>query len=180
MKDTNIKETERVQVGYAVSVDGEIMHEIYEGDKIIRPKQDEYKNTHIIGFKKKEAFVKVYTNPITALYKELPTKEFAVAMSLMPFISYGDGILRYNGKIADGKTISNILCENYDTYKRIITSLIKKDILKRIQRPSDTYANKTKKCLVVNPYIFLRGQDIEKDIVELFKGSKWANITNEF
>ena len=34
----------------------------------------------------------------------------------------------------------------------------------------------TKKCLVVNPFIFLRGQDIERDIVEMFEGSKWANI----
>ena len=71
-----------------------------------------------------------------------------------------------------------ILGENYETFKRIITSLIKKDILSRVERQSDTYANKKKKCLVVNPYIFLRGQDIEKDIVDLFSGSKWANIEN--
>ena len=29
---------------------------------------------------------------------------------------------------------------------------------------------------MVNPYIFLRGQDIEKEIVDLFSKSKWANI----
>ena len=120
----------------------------------------------------------MFTNPITDLFKELPTKEFAVAMAIMPFISYSDGILRYNGKIADGKDISDALGENYETFKRIITSLIKKDILSRVERQSDTYANKKKKCLVVNPYIFLRGQDIEKDIVDLFSGSKWANIEN--
>ena len=176
MKKTNEKEPERVQVGYAVSMDGEIMHGLYEGDKIVHPKQDEYKRTHIIGFKKKEAFVKVFTNPIVALFKELPTKEFAVTMAIMPFISYSDGILRYNNKIADGKVISDVLGENYDTFKRIITSLIKKDVLKRVVRPSDTYANKTKKCLVVNPFIFLRGQDVEKEIVDLFSGSKWANV----
>ena len=96
----------------------------------------------------------------------------------MPFISYSDGILRYNGKIADGKTISDALGENYETFKRIITSLIKKNILGKVERQSDTYANKKKKCLVVNPYIFLRGQDIEKDIVDMFSGSKWANIGN--
>lgn len=177
MKTSNAK-NEKVRVGTVIGEYGEILNEIYAGDKIIRQEQDEYKKTHIIGFKKKEAFVKVFTDPITALFKELPTKEFAVTMALMPFISYTDGILRYNGKTADGKMISDILGENYDTFKRIITSLIKKDILKRVERPSDTYANKTKKCLVVNPYIFLRGQDIEKDIVKLFSESKWANINN--
>ena len=169
---------EKVRIGTVIDEYGEILNEIYEGDKIIRQEQDKYKKTHIIGFKKKEAFVKVFTNPITTLFKELPTKEFAVTMALMPFISYTDGILRYNGKIVDGKTISNVLGENYETFKRIITSLIKKDILAKVERQSDTYANKTRKCLVVNPYIFLRGQDIEKDIVELFSNSKWANIEN--
>ena len=175
MKDT--KNIEKIRVGSVVDEEtGEIISEIYEGDKIVRQQQDEYKQTHYIGFKKKEAFVKVFTNPITTLFKELPTKEYAVAMVLMPFISYNDGILRYEGKMIDGKTISEILDENYDTFKRTISSLIKKGVLARITRDSDTYANKKKKCLVVNPYIFLRGQDIEKDIVELFKDTKWANI----
>ena len=35
-----------------------------------------------------------------------------------------------------------------------------------------------RKCVVVNPYIFLRGQDIDKDIVKIFENSKWANIDN--
>lgn len=174
------KQKQRVQIGYVVSNDGEIMKNIYEGDRLIHPKQDEYKNKHHINFKKGEAFVKVFTNPIPALYKELPTKEFAVAMAIMPFISYKDGILRYNGKIVDGKTISDLLCENYETFKRIITALIKKDILKRVKRPSDTYANKEKNCIVVNPFIYLRGQDIEKEIVDLFKETKWATLYDEF
>lgn len=170
---------ERVKVGTVVDEYGVILNEIYEGDKIVTPKQNEYKTKYAINFKKGDAFVKVYTNPITAMFKELPTKEFAVAMAIMPFISYKDGILRYNGKIADGKTISDALNENYETFKRIITSLIKHEVLARVERQSDTYANKTKRCLVVNPFIFLRGQDVEKDIVEKFKGTKWANVDNE-
>lgn len=175
MKDTN-EPLQKVKIGTVIDEFGEIVTEIYEGDKIFRKQQDEYKSNHIIGFKKKEAFVKVFTNPIITMFKELPTKEFAVTMALMPFISYTDGILRYNGRFVDGKEIANILGENYDTLKKIISSLNKKDIIKRIERQSDTYANKTKKCLVVNPYIFLRGQDIELDIVDLFKESKWADI----
>jgi len=175
MNTTNANK-EKVRVGTVVGEYGEILGEIYEGDKIVRKEQDEYKRKHYISFQKKEAFVKVFTNPITDLFKELPTKEFAVAMAIMPFISYSDGILRYEGKIIDGKEISDLLGENYETFKRVITALIKKGVLNRVVRPSDTYANKTKKCLVVNPYIFLRGQDIEKDIVNLFSDTRWANI----
>lgn len=176
MNNTN---NNRNKVGYVIDDFGVILNEIYEGDKIVTPKQDEYKAKHIIGFQKKEAFVKVLTNPIISLFKELPTKEFAVAMAIMPFISYKDGILRYNNQIVDVKTISDVLGENYETFKKIIPSLIKRDILKRITRQSDTYQNKTKRCLVVNPYIYLRGQDIDKEIVSLFENSKWANINRE-
>lgn len=37
---------------------------------------------------------------ITKLYKELPTKEFAVAMAVIPFVSE-DGTLKHNGKNVD-------------------------------------------------------------------------------
>lgn len=121
----------------------------------------------------------MFISPIAELFKELSTKEFAVAMGIIPFISYKDGILRYDGKISDIKTIATVLDEDYDCFRKIISSLIKKNIISKIKRQSDTYQNKTKNCLVVNPYIYLRGQDIEKDIAEKFSGSKWANIDKE-
>jgi hypothetical protein len=121
------KDLERIKVGVVLDDNtGVILGEIYEGDKIVTPKQQEYTNKYITNFQKKEAFVKVFTNPITTLFKELPTKEFAVAMAIMPFISYKDGILRYDGKIADIKIISEQLGENYDVFRKIIASLIKK------------------------------------------------------
>lgn len=167
---------EKVKVADVIDGYGVVINQLYEGDKIVTQSQDEYKRNYIINFKKKEAFVKVYTNPITALFKELPTKEFAVAMAIMPFISYKDGILRHEGKIVTIKIISDILCENYDGFKKVFSSLIKKEVVKKVERQSDTNLSKTKQCYVVNPYIFLRGADIEKKIVEQFKGSKWANI----
>ena len=60
----------------------------------------------------------------------------------------------------------------------ICHSLEEKGILAKVERQSDTYQNKTKKCIAVNPYIFLKGQDIEKDIVNKFKDTKWANLQN--
>ena len=121
----------------------------------------------------------MFTSPIPTLFKELPTKEFAVAMAIMPFISYKDGILKYNGKIADVRTISEQLGENYDVFRKTIASLIKKEVLGKVERQSDTYQNKTKQCICVNPYIYLRGQDLDKEIQEKFVNSKWANIDKE-
>lgn len=170
------KPNERVKVGTVIDEYGVIMGEVYEGDKIVTPNQDDYKHKYVTSFQKKEAFVKLFTSPIETLFKELPTKEFAVAIAIAPFVSYKDGILRYKGKITDIRTISDELNENYDVFRKTISSLISKEILGKVERQSDTYANKTKQCLVVNPYLYLRGQDIEKEIVDKFKGSKWANI----
>lgn len=174
LKKTN--KTERSKVGTIVDNDGVILGELYEGDKIVTESQNEYKHKYVTNFQKKEAFVKLFTNPIPELFKELPTKEFAVAIAISPFVSYKDGILRYNGKIADIRTISEVLNENYDVFRKTVSSLIGKDILGKVERQSDTYANKMKQCIVVNPYLYLRGQDIEKEIMDKFKGSKWANI----
>ena len=136
------------------------------------------KNTYAINFKKGDAFVKIFTDTVIDLFKEMSSKEFAVALAITPFISYKDGILRYNNKIADVRVISDVLQENYETFRRTISSLEEKGILAKVERQSDTYQNKTKKCIAVNPYIFLKGQDIEKDIVNKFKDTKWANLQN--
>ena len=119
MKNSNVEE--RVRIATVVSDEGEILREIYDGDKIISKKQTEYTNKYITNFLKKEAFVKVYTNPIKQLFKELPTKEFAVAMALMPYISYKDGILKINNKITDVKNIAEDLNENYDPFRKVVS-----------------------------------------------------------
>ncbi len=175
-----INNEERVKIATVLDDEtGVILGEIYEGDKIVTPKQQEYTRKYITNFQKKEAFVKVFINPITALFKELPTKEFAVAMAIMPFISYKDGILKYNGKIADVRTISEQLGENYDVFRKTISSLIKKEVLGKIEQQSDTYQNKTKQCICVNPFIYLRGQDLDREIHDKFANSKWAKIDKE-
>ena len=188
MKDTKTKTNERelravvVPQQYIELIKDNIpenkITEIYEGDKIVHEQQTEYKNTYAINFKKGDAFVKIFTDTVIDLFKEMSSKEFAVALAITPFISYKDGILRYNNKIADVRVISDVLQENYETFRRTISSLEEKGILAKVERQSDTYQNKTKKCIAVNPYIFLKGQDIEKDIINKFKDTKWANLQN--
>lgn len=124
-----------------------------------------------------EDYTLVSTIVIPALFKELATKEFAVVMALMPFISYNDGILRCNGQIATGKMISDALEEKYETFKKILSSLIKKEVVKKIQIPSETYRTKTRKCLVANPYIYRKRKNVASNILENFQESRWANIT---
>jgi DNA-binding MarR family transcriptional regulator len=167
---------QKVRIGSLVDDDGVILTEVYQGDKIVRESQSDYKQKHITNFNEKELFVKVYINPIKELWKTLSIREYAVASALMQFISYKDGILRDNGVAINMKDISRLLEMDYDAIRKIIPVLEKKKILGKVKRKSDKYADKEKNYLVVNPYLFLRGTDIEKEIADMFSSSVWANL----
>ena len=170
--------TNRVKVGMVVDEEtGVILTDIYEGDKIIRKSQSDYNNKYVTNFNKKELFVKVNINPLKEMWKELSMREFAVATALIPYISYKDGILRNNGISINLKEISLLLEIDYEAIRKIIPILEKKMIIQKTEIQSERYANKMKKCYVVNPYLFLRGTDIEYKILELFHNSKWSNIS---
>ncbi len=171
--------TEQIETYYVTDNDGILINKLYEGDKIVRKSQSEYKNKYILNFKKKESFVKVYKNPIKELWKELSIREYAVASALIPYISYKDGILRNEGISINLKDISILLDMDYDAIRKVIPVLEKKLILSKINRQSDKYADKKKNYYVVNPYLFLCGSDIEMEVADIFKESKWANISDK-
>jgi hypothetical protein len=122
---------QKIKVGTFVDNDGVILTELYQGDKIVRESQSEYRQEFVTNFKKKELFVKVYINPIKELWKDLSIREYAVASALIQFISYKDGILRNNGIAINVKDISILLEMDYDAVRKIISVLIsKKNYLK--------------------------------------------------
>lgn len=130
-----------------------------------------------------ESNTKIDTKMIDVLFKKLTTKEFSLSIGLSQYLS-DNNILKYNNKIADGKTLSKALGQNYETFKRILPELIKKGVFAKIIRQSDTYANKTKKCIVGNPFIFISDLIIDDDILDVFIGSnildgEFSNIESE-
>ena len=121
--------------------------------------------------------MKAYTNPLLCVNQDLTTKEKAVLFEIIPLISYKDGILRYNNQILDLKEMCELLREDYDGFRKVIKSLITKEIIKKIDVVSDANKYRTQKAYVVNPYIFFKGTDIQRDILSHFINSKWADIS---
>lgn len=169
-------ENERARAYVVNSKTGEITNELFPGDKIVKVKQSEYVQNNYANFQKGKGFTKTFDSVVMPLYIKLSAKEFAIAMALKPLISYGDGILRYEGKYATSKDISIILQEDYGNIKRNISKLIEYEVLKRIEKPSELRESRKKKCLVANPYIYMRGQDIETDTVKMFMNTYWASL----
>lgn len=181
MKDTKIQNTneERKIIGRVVDEYGEIIDEVYEGDKIVHPKDKKKDSEAKLTFKPegKGLFGKLYLMPLRTLYNELSYREMATLTVLVTFASYQDCILKVNHKYADAKDLSKELNENYDSFRKVITSLIKKGILQKVERQSDTYQNVTKQCLVLNPYICFRGITVNRDVKDMFSKTKWAHIS---
>ncbi len=169
--------SEKVKTGHKVIDDtGEIIMELCEGDRIVTKQQDEHAVEHIINFNKTVPFVKVYLCEHNDLYEELSGTEVITISTLINYISYKDNILRINDKPMKIKDISEVTRKDYDNMKKLISSLEKKEVVKKIKW-FDEKCNKEMNCIVVNPFLFFRGRDIKKDIVELFKDSKWSKIS---
>lgn len=104
---------------------------------------------------------------ITKLYKELPTKEFAVAMAVIPFVSE-DGTLKYNGKNVDGVQMCELLDDTYRTFKRILHNLCLKGVLGRVRVKSEYSYCIDYRLWVVNPFLYGLS-DAKDEIVAYFK-----------
>lgn len=104
---------------------------------------------------------------ITKLYKELPTKEFAVAMAVIPFVSE-DGTLKHNGKNVDGVQMCELLDDTYRTFKRILHNLCLKGVLGRVRVKSEYSYCIDYRLWVANPFLYGLS-DAKDEIVTYFK-----------
>jgi hypothetical protein len=143
-------------------------------------KQIKYIKSKEQKFKAKELFVKVYKNPIEILGGELSNRDFAWFMRLIPYISQSECILiDKDEKYLNVRQISALLGVNYDNAKSVFRNFEALNLIGKVKRRSQKDLYKSIKVIVVNPYIFFNGKDLEKDIYELFKNSRWATINND-
>ena len=161
---------------------GAIVDNYYPGDVVTvrRETQKEYTKSKIKNFNKGERFVKVFIDVILSIGQQLNNTEFATAIKLCKFVGYETGVLEIdegNNKYpADLKTLSAELDIKYDQFRKIISSLMKKDIIRKMKR---VYGKKEYSCYVANPYVYIQGQNLDRDVYELFKDSVWAQGTEE-
>lgn len=160
---------------------GEVKTKIYPGDKIIRSKSIKHFNKKLSEATeewKMEHFYKGHTEEIKKVMKELSINEKAFLFSIASYVGYEDCCLKYgNNKdlTIDGMAEISGMCRS--VVFQVVSSLIKKDIL---------YKGKNSKCrqYFVNPWIFCKGQRINKVLKKMFenyeirccKNVKWKNL----
>lgn len=152
---------------------GEVVDTLGVGDKIVHPKEA---NNIQYNYSKGQSFIKIYVE-VNALRKELTQGEFCVAMSLADFVCYEDFILRkgghHNGKILTTRDLAVEMDMGYDNLRKIITSLVKKNVIGVHKTGIIDGTNQPAKAITANPYIYSKGNNANKTILSLYENSKW-------
>ena len=142
-------------------------------------KRLEYIESHVMSFNKGEKFVKLYDETIKILRKNLTPSEFMVAISLAEYTSYEDCIIKQGGHGNGHDMNMNDLAEElgieYTRISKIIKSLIQKGVIGRFET-GNTYDNKLRKVYIANPYIYFRGNNVNKSVANYFSNSGWKEL----
>lgn len=174
-------------IAYVVSKEsGEITTDIYEGDKIVRQNSSKsYKKIitgtdGVINYEKwnLENFYKANSPEIRLLLKDLSQAEKAFLFSIAPYISFDDCHLQYaNGVDIGTEDLVKITSFSRSLTYQTITALINKDILYKGK-------NSTNRQFFVNPWLFCKGNRINKVLKTMFKnykirvlqGKRWKDL----
>lgn len=149
---------------------GEKTGEIYQGDRILRKKSEEYlKETEEI-LPDDEPYTKTYHRAMFAVANSLTGKELQMIYCLVPFLSYESGMLRHpNGKPLNRAYIADYTGLNVKTVDRLLQGLKEKQVIGRnvVGREVQYF---------LNPWLFMRGKRVNKTLKAMFQNSRWAKV----
>lgn len=186
METSKLKTTDEI-VSYVVDANtGEITDTFMYGDsykkstKENREKAREFlaQKDNYVNFNTGVSFVKLYDNVLEELSEHLTNAEFNFTIRLTKHVSFKDCVLRSNGnpngKVLDAKDLAVLMNMDPSTVRRLISSLIKKGVLGRHITGCKDDPTQNFKAITCNPYIFTRGNKVNKTALSLFADSRWG------
>lgn len=148
---------------------GEIVEQLYPGDKIVRGSQSKYHQENKCGFAKGKRFAKIFPETISCLFGKLKPNEVLFAFRLITYLDY-DCSLKYKRDYLTMQSMATLTGASYSTIRKIISRLIYGEVL---AKRSDIYG-KGNIGYVMNPYIACKGADIPIEVYRLFRFSAWS------
>jgi hypothetical protein len=159
-----------------VNLDGEIIGELNDGDKVVKKETTEY-----LGKTEVWKIENFYMGNIDELQKwmnDLTTMEKAFLFSIVPYISYEDCCLKYPDKTDMGtEDLVKISGLSRGKVYEVIDSLKKKDIIYKGE-------NSKSRQYFLNPWLFCKGLRLNRVLRTMFKNykirilgdKKWSDI----
>ena len=153
---------------YIINEDGEVIDTLNKGDKILRKSSADYlKDTE--SPPKGEQFTKLY-HKITPMLVDsnLTAAELILFIHFAVNIRYQSNVAKYsNGKLITRSNLQGDLKMSEPTLKRSIYKLIREGLIVEAKTIEG-------KVFIVNPYVVMVGDKVNKTVFDLFRKSKWA------
>jgi hypothetical protein len=153
---------------YIVTEDGEVIDTIGNNDKILRGTSIDFLK-ELEGVPKDEHFTKLYHKVTPMLIEsDLSAGCLIIFLYLATNLRYKSNVAKYgNGKLITRENIKNDLKLSISTLKRSIYKLIREGLIAEVRTIEG-------KVFIVNPYVVMVGDKINKTVFDLFRRSKWA------
>lgn len=152
--------------------------ELEDGDSYRTKTQNDYCKTHVT-FGKGETFVKVYDRAAQIL-KEKFKDDNAIRLliyDLARYVSYDNNILKINGHFATIADIARDMGKDKSTLSKAFKKLILNGIVAKATVGKISGDEKDLRTVyIVNPYIYMKGQEILTSVVNLFDETGWDKI----
>ena len=150
---------------------GEIINKINQGDKV-RVTRKEYLDymQQTMKVDNKEQFIKLYTSVLEDLIEEdLTAADFKIILVCLQHLNYYSGAVVYKN---NGNFLNSSDLEKLSTLskRKVIDSINKLADLKIIHKGRTGKENQ----IYLNPFIFMKGSEINSTLYMMFKNSKWA------
>lgn len=116
------------------------------------------------------AYIHVSTWCLRDLLNSLPARDIQVMFELVKIMRKNENVLlnRLEQPAITKNEILSAIGHPSDSYERVLTRLIKNEVVGRFNNPTEKgYA------YFVNPYVFFYGTKIPDYVYELFTDSKW-------
>lgn len=186
MKTSKLKITDEI-ASYVVDANtGEITDTFMYGDSYKKSTKENTEKAleflaqkdNYVDFNTGVSFVKLYDDVLEELSEHLTNAEFNFTIRLAKHVSFKDCVLRSNGnpngKVLDAKDLAVLMNMDPSTVRRLISSLIKKGVLGRHITGCKDDPTQKFKAITCNPYIFTRGNKMNKTALSLFVDSRWG------
>ena len=135
-----------------------------------------------IPFLEGAKFLKLYDVAVPELVKRLTPVEVTFVLLILPLVSYEDCIIRRGNSrqfdVANEREIAELINMEYSKTRRLIKSLIDKGVMGKHETGTITnkYYGKRNRVYTVNPYIFFRGSEVYRTVVDFYSKSGWKEL----
>lgn len=159
-------------MGYKIiDENGVVIGELQEGDRIVRKNSLKHlaEQMNKVNPPKDEEFIKMFKRALPQLTScGLSIPESRVFFYLLENVRYESNVAKYN----NGKLITR---ENISEDLEMPTSNVHRSIVKLCDKGLIAIAKiDIGKVFIVNPFVAMRGNSIDKTTYDLFKNTRWA------